>query len=342
MRGIINHLSGKQFRLTIVCSGERGQQIMRQQITNPAVEYLPLPPRLDNAAALIDQAAFDMLYYWEVGSDAQNYFLPFSRLAPVQCTGWGCPVTSGIPTIEYYLSSDLLETDTGQAHYTETLVRLPSLPTCYQRPAMPATLKPRTYFGFDEQQHLYMSIQNPRKFHPDFDSVLADILRHDPHGILVVGGGESNHLFALLQQRWQRTIPDVVERIRVMPWMPSREDYMNLLAVADVSLDTFGYGGINTFYDSIAAGTPFVTLPTSFMRARYAAAGNALMDLTECNAATPEAYIAAALRFGSDRAYRAEVSARIASASPVLFEDINAAHELAAFFEDALETARNR
>jgi predicted O-linked N-acetylglucosamine transferase (SPINDLY family) len=342
MRGIINRLSGDQFRLTIVCSGERGKQIIRQQISNPAVNYLTLPSRIDRAATLIDRAAFDLLYYWEVGSDALNYFLSFCRLAPVQCTGWGWPVTSGIPTIDSFISSDLLETDTSQDYYTETLVRLPTLPTCYQRPDVPATLKPRSHFGFDESQHLSMSIQNPRKFHPDFDHVLADILRRDPHGLLVVGGGESNYLFALLQQRWQHTIPDVAERMRVMPWMPSREEYMNLLAVADVTLDPFGHGGTNTFYDSIAVGTPVITLPTPFTRSRYAAAGNRLMGLTECNATTPDEYVAAALRFGSDRAERAAISARIAEASAVLFEDINAVHELAGFFEYALETACNQ
>ncbi len=339
MRGIINHLSGARFRLTIVGSGERGKQVIRQQISNPAVDYLPLPPRIDKAAVLIDQAAFDLLYYWEVGSDAQNYFLPFYRLAPVQCTGWGWPVTSGIPTLDYFISSDLLETDTSQEYYTETLVRLPTLPTCYQRPDVPATLKPRSHFGFDEHQHLYMSLQNPRKFHPDFDHVLADILRRDRHGLLVVGGGESNHLFALLMQRWQHTMPDVAGRIRVMPWMPSREEYMNLLAVADVNLDTLGHGGTNTFYDSIAVGTPVITLPTPFTRSRYAAAGNRLMGLTECNATTPDEYVAAALRFGSDRTEHAAIRARIAEASAVLFEDVNAVHELADFLLQATSTA---
>ena len=29
-----------------------------------------------------------------------NYFLPFARLAPVQCTGWGSTITSGVPAVD--------------------------------------------------------------------------------------------------------------------------------------------------------------------------------------------------------------------------------------------------
>jgi hypothetical protein len=36
----------------------------------------------------VRETACDLIYYWKVGTDALNYFLPFGRLAPVQCTGW--------------------------------------------------------------------------------------------------------------------------------------------------------------------------------------------------------------------------------------------------------------
>ena len=40
-----------------------------------------------------------LIYFWEVGTDTTNYFLPFCRLAPVQCTGWGWPETSAAPAV---------------------------------------------------------------------------------------------------------------------------------------------------------------------------------------------------------------------------------------------------
>ena len=50
----------------------------------------------DHIVETIRGAEFDVLYHWEVGSDVTNYFLPFFKLAPVQCTGAGLPATSGI------------------------------------------------------------------------------------------------------------------------------------------------------------------------------------------------------------------------------------------------------
>ena len=79
----------------------------------------------------------DSLFYPDIGMDTFTYFLAFSRLAPVQITSWGHPNSSGIPSIDYFISSRDLEVDTGDDHYSETLVRLKNPPTYYYRPETP-------------------------------------------------------------------------------------------------------------------------------------------------------------------------------------------------------------
>ena len=79
----------------------------------------------------IEQVAateLDVLFYADIGMDPTTYFLAFSRLAPVQCVTWGHPVTTGIPNIDDYLSSDVFEAPGAEAHYTERLIRLPRRP----------------------------------------------------------------------------------------------------------------------------------------------------------------------------------------------------------------------
>lgn len=340
MRGILNHLVGEQFRLTIVCSRQGGEQILRPAITNPAVQYLPLPGRFDQAVEQIKGARFDLLHYWEVGTDVTNYFLPFCRPAPIQCASWGWPVTTGIPQMDYYLSCELLETDESDAHYTETLIRLKHLPTHYYRPSVPETLRPRAHFGLAEDQHLYLCSQNLRKVHPDVDDLVAEILRRDPKGLLLFIEDKQPHITDLLRRHLQRAMPDVAGRVRFLPRMPEA-DYLNLTALADVVLDTLHYGGgANTTYDAFATGTPVVTLPTRFHRGRYAYAAYRQMGVLDCVADSAEAYVDIALRLGTVPAYRAEISAKINEASPVLFKDMNAVTELAEFFEEALARGR--
>src|SRR5205085_11091391 len=115
--------------------------------------YLCIPARVDEAAAAIRDARFDVLHYWEVGTDAANYFLPYFRPARVQCATWGWPVTTGSPRVDWYVSAAPLEPADAEAHYTERLARLKYLPTCYERPpAPPSPAGPaarRKAFGVD-------------------------------------------------------------------------------------------------------------------------------------------------------------------------------------------------
>ena len=44
------------------------------------------------------------------------------RLAPIQLCSFGHPETSGLRTIDYYISSELLETTESQSFYSEKLI----------------------------------------------------------------------------------------------------------------------------------------------------------------------------------------------------------------------------
>jgi predicted O-linked N-acetylglucosamine transferase (SPINDLY family) len=81
-----------------------------------------------------------VLIYPEIGMDPMTARLATLRLAPVQCMAWGHPTTSGFPTIDYYLSSDLMEPANAPEHYTETLVRLPNLAS-YHSPSVESALE---------------------------------------------------------------------------------------------------------------------------------------------------------------------------------------------------------
>ena len=117
-------------------------------MTSVDVQRAFLPNRFAAAVEMLRAAEFDLLYFWEVGTDATNYFLPLARAAPVQCTSWGWPVTSGMDEIDYFISSDMIEPAGAEAHYSEQLVRLRRLPLYYARPDMSGVAADRERFGF--------------------------------------------------------------------------------------------------------------------------------------------------------------------------------------------------
>lgn len=340
MRGIVNHLPAERVRVTMVCD-RMSEPILRSGLTNPAVQFLRLHARLrfDRILPQIRAARFDVLYHWETNTDSTNYFLPFFRLAPVQCTGWGWPATSAAPEMDYYLTSAAIATPESDEQFTETLVRLPSLPSYFTPPPIPGTPPPRARFDLPAGRHLYLCVQNLRKVHPDHDPLLAAILRGDPQGLLVLVADKCPRVTELLQQRWQRTLPDLVERIRILPYLEA-DDYFGLLALTDVTLDTLYYGGAITTYDVLAAGTPLVTLPGPFLRGRFAYAAYQAMGIQDCIADSPQAYVDLALRLGTDAAYRGQIRDQIKTAAPVLFENQAAVDELADWIARVTESAR--
>ncbi len=340
MRGIINNFPTDRFKVSVVCGTPIGEQVIGPAITNSAIKLVPLRGKLSEMVRQLRQEKFDILHYWEVGTDATNYFLPFYRIAPVQCGTWGWPTTSGIPQMDYFVSCGLIEAEAADQHYSETLVRLKHLPTYYYRPPVPEIKQPRTHFGLTDDQHIYLCQQNLRKVQPDLDPLVAEILRRDPQGVAVFIEDKEPFITNLLQQRLQRAMPDIIDRVHFLPRMDEVE-YLNLISLVEVILDTLHYtGGANTTYDAFAAGTPIVTLPTEFHRGRYTTAAYRQIGVMDCVADTPEQYIEKALALGTDPAYRAEISAKITKACPILFEDMTAVNELADFFEGALAERR--
>src|SRR4051794_11748286 len=167
--------------------------------------------------------------------------LAHSRLAPVQCVTLGHPITSGIATIDYYISSELAEADDAQNNYSEKLVRLPNLPVYYYRPDPPARTLSRNDFDLPDDVNLYGCLQAQYKLHPSFDEAIAGILRADPNGLILLSRGGTARGEDVILERLRSRFGDIVGRVRFMPTL-SRERFRALTALCTVLLAPFPFG----------------------------------------------------------------------------------------------------
>ncbi|MEO1075857.1 MAG: tetratricopeptide repeat protein, partial [Bacteroidota bacterium] len=284
MRGLIQRLPARGLRVTIACGTPVGPLVVPPAIHDANVpgsadvEILPLPNDITAAADALRAACCDVLHFWEVGTDTMNYLLPLFRCAPAQVSSWGWPSTSGLPAMDAVLTTDGLDPEGAEVHYTERLVRLAHLPTYYFRPPVPDSLLPRSRWGFTAHQRLYLCAQNLRKVHPSMDALVAEILRQDEaeHGdgrarVLFIADKEPT-ITAQFRARLDAALGDLANRVQVLDRMDA-EAYLGLVAQVDVLLDTRHYGGgANTVFDACAAGTPIVTWPTLHQRSRWTAA----------------------------------------------------------------------
>jgi predicted O-linked N-acetylglucosamine transferase (SPINDLY family) len=318
-RGLIAGLDRRRFEVTVFTTAAATEPFARA-LHGSADRVVVLPPGLEASRQAIADARIDIIYYTDIGMVPLTYFLAFARLAPVQVTTWGHPLTTGIANIDRFLSMALAEPDDAAAHYSEQLVRLPGLSTCYERPAPPVP-RPRRFFGLAEDRTVYLCPQSLFKLHPTFDGTLAAILAGDPMAEIALLAGSQPQWTERLTQRLARSLPaDALARIRFVPRV-APEDFLALLAAADVILDTTVFCGGNTTLEALAMGTPVVTLPSPYLRGRLTLAMYRRMGFTDLVAKDEADYARIALALGRDRDRRAAAKAAIAERAPVLFAD---------------------
>jgi protein O-GlcNAc transferase len=331
-------LSRDRFEVTVISLKPTDDEVGRE-IRAHADHFFLVPQNLTEARRRIAELELDVLYYTDVGMDASTYALAASRLAPVQCVTWGHPLTTGLKTVDYFISSDLLEADGAQEHYTEELVRLRTLGLCLSRPATPPGTKSRADLGLPEGKRLYACLQSTFKLHPDDDLLFGEILRRDPQGQIVVLRAMYPQWDELLRKRFAAAIPDVADRICFIP-RTSSEDFLRVYQLVDVLLDPLHFCGGKTSYEAFALGVPVVTKPSPFLRGRITYALYRVLGVMDAVAETQEQYVDIAVRLAQDPAFRGEVGRRILAASDRLFNDRQALGELEDFLVAAVRKKR--
>ena len=332
--GLIARLDRRRFEVEVFRIAGTNDETARF-IADSADAAIDLPPSLAAAQSEIADRRLDLLFYTDVGFDAFSYYLAHARLAPVQCVTWGHPLTTGIPTIDYFISSEDLEPADAQAHYTERLVRLPHLANHYFRPKPSTSTKTREDFGLPVGVDLYACLQSLFKLHPDDDDVFASILRRDPRGRLVLLEGNYPHWTHLIRERFGQAAPDVADRLMFVSQQPP-DDFSRLLATVDVLLDPQHFGGGDTSYQSFAVGAPVVTLPGGFLRSRITYALYRTMGVDDCVAADTGDYVERAVRLGTDPEWNRQVRQRILAANHLIYENDAGVRELEQFLVDAV------
>lgn len=339
LRGIIENFPRQRFEVIVFrLPGETDE--ISEIIDRAADKVVPLDKKLERDRELIAAEQLDVLFYYDIGMDPYTYFLSFARLAPVQAVSFGHPDTTGIANIDYFISSSLIESSGSADQYSEQLVQLSTLPTCYVRPEIPQSTFSRADFGLPEKGALYVCPQALFKLHPDFDDVVGDLLRRDPDGFLVlIDDGKGGHWKPLLIERIGRSCPDSVERVIFVAKM-AYEKFMGFLSIADALLDVPTFSGGNSSLEAFAMAVPIVTWPGGFMRARVTAGCYKQMGLGELIASDGDEYVSLALKLAHDADFKSRMQADIKANSHKLYEREEVTRELEAFFFEACQASR--
>lgn len=340
-RGLIAQLDRERFEVFSIHVPPVRDDTMARWIRAHSDHNLDLPTDIQPAREAIAALDLDVLFFQEIGMDAYTYFLAYARLAPVQCVSFGHPDTTGIPNMDWWVSSANFEPPDPSGHYSERLWQAQGIGTLayYYRPQQPDDWPGRREFGLPEDRPLFFCPHSVFRLHPEFDAYLAGILEADPRAEILLLEGTQPAWVERFLARLARTAGPAMNRIRVLP-LQRHERFLALMRAVDAVLDPICFNGMNNSLDAFSVGTPVVTFPHLFQRGRHTYGMYRHMGWTGCVAESRDHYIEIATRLGREPDFRAEASREIVARSAALYEDPQVVREFERFFQNAVAQAR--
>jgi len=298
--------------------------------------FYQIPHNLEGMAKQIVADKLDILVYLDLGMHPITLQLAALKLAPIQCMGWGHPVTSGLPTIDYYLSCELMEPKNGQEHYREELIRLPNLGMVLSQPIPPEERMTRTDFNLPVDKIIYLCCQSLWKYLPQYDYVWPEIAREVPNSHFLFFCHEGKGVTVKFQKRLEKVFTEYGlnwQKYCQMSPILKYDKFLQLNRLCDVFLDSFAWSGGITSLDAISCYLPIVTCPGEFMRGRQAYALLKRLSIEETIAKDIPEYIEIAVRLGLDSQWRSQIKEQIKDRWSEIFEDLTVVRGLEAFYE---------
>lgn len=272
--------------------------------------------------------------------------LAVQRLARVQVMSTSAPVTTGMATIDAYISGTLTETPQAQTNYTEKLVLIDGPAHAFNYDVLPQTptvQATRASWGAGDRTTVFMSGANFNKIVPELRALWVRLLAQVADSVLVLypfnPNWGQNYPGQPFIERFRADLADAgvdPGRLVVLNPLPTIADIRKCLTLGDVYLDSFPFAGVNSTIDPLLVGMPPVVLEGNSFRSRMASALLRSLRIPELIATNETEYLHLAVRLANNRDLRLSLGDRVRramAANPVFFDS----HRYSALMGQAFE-----
>jgi len=184
--------------------------------------------------------------------------------SPVQATWIGYPNTTGLPTIDYRFTDEIVDPSDTKQEYVENLIRFPGPFLCYTPPsdAPEVSVAPILTNGFVT----FGSFNNLAKINDRVLAVWCAILKRvaDSRMLLKCKPFACPSVRKKILERFEQEGVEA-KRVDLIPLLPTTNEHLQSYSMVDISLDTYPYAGTTTTCEALYMGVPVVTL----RRVRY-------------------------------------------------------------------------
>ena len=265
---------------------------------------------VSNRKQIADQN-FDIIIYPEIGMCQQTRFIAFSRIAPIQINTWGHSDTSGLPNIDYFVSSKFFNSEEDQDYYSEKLILFDSIGTYYynvfdffndeiklenEKDDFRKNIIEKTGI---ENPNIYGCIQIFIKIHPFFIDMLNEILKEDENAVIVLLSSKKGDKDDIIITNYIQSKIKCFERIYFIYQAPFIE-YAKNIKNCDLILDYFPFGGFNSTIESFLLGKICITHKSERISGKFTQGLYQKMGITEFICNSKKEYVSKAVEYGKN------------------------------------------
>lgn len=329
LHGLLKHLDRTRFE--VILYNTALHQAPEADLARTLVDNYRHGPQDWVQQALEDRP--EVIYYPELAMDPIAAQLATLRLAPLQLAGWGHPITTGLPTIDIFISGELIEPPEAAQHYRERLIRLSGTGACSVLPhiAADASVRDRLDIPTDRTITHFLICQLAAKLNPAFDHLYPRIAQaHPASWFWFVRDNQTSWATSNLETRLCQAFEghglSPQQHLRFIDWLPA-EQFLGLLDCMDIYLDTPAFSGYTTAWQALHRGLPIITLEGRFMRQRLAAGLLRQIGMPDTIATDTEDYIHKATHLAKHPLLREKISEQLINAAPLMDENIRAVRD---------------
>jgi len=260
------------------------------------IEQLFLTNRID--------IAFDMMCH----SSNNRLRLYARRLAPVQISWIGFPVTSGVAAMDYVITDRDVDPPGSEKYYTEKLLYMPG---CFLCPTVKSGIEVEAPAFTRNGYITFACFHNPQKITDKILRLWRMILERRERSRLKIMGHLPDKAEGreMLNERFVKAgLP--MDRVSISPACDMK-DYFAAYNGVDIMLDTYPFSGATTTFDALRMGRPIITLVGERHVSRVSYSLLKHVGLDDFAAFSEDEYVEKAVRLAGDHERLLKINAEL-------------------------------
>jgi predicted O-linked N-acetylglucosamine transferase (SPINDLY family) len=312
-RWLIHYHDRQSFQIFLYCLNSSQQDNFNQEWFRNKVDMTSyFSTSSDEIVAQIRADEIDILIDLDSLTFDVTCLVLAHKPAPIQVSwlGWD---STGIPTVDYFVTDPYVLPDDAQDYYSEKIWRLPHTYLAVDGFEIGIPTLQREDLDIPADAVVYLSGQSGYKRHPDCVRSQMEIIKAVPNSYFLVKGRSDAATIKNFFGTLAMEVGISLDRLRFLSPEVDEETHRANLAIADIILDTFPYNGATTTLETLWMGIPMVTQVGQQFAARNSYTFMLNAGIEEGIAWNQAEYIEWGIKLGLDRELRDKIAGKLRS-----------------------------